>query len=328
MSVMRYNEIKKDLRTGFMGDTEKMDLHDYRQCFDRLQAIAYRHISVNGVSIRVLGVHFMDNGPEWKVFKHRHSFFEFHYVTDHYTYTTINDSEQKITAGSFYLMPPGTYHSHRQDPGCGHTGFSLRWEYGLDGKKDEKQENSGYELSRIQDALLTAHSQPVADEAGIADSMLGLLKMAGAGVGVLQLQLEFCQLLNNIAGCYSTGAKAYPAAINYNFLENQIVNNAIKFVEENYSQEIDAGNISSSVHLSYSHLARLFKKHTGDTVNHHLSRIRLGKAQRLLMCSDKGIAQIAREVGYNNDHYFCTAFKKLYGVTPGNYRHGCGPLSE
>ena len=305
-----------------------MNLYDYKQYFDRLQAIAYKQISINGVCIRVLGVHFMDNGPDWKVIKHRHSFFEFHYVAENYSYTTINNMEQKVEAGKFYLMPPGTYHSHRQDPECGHIGFSLRWEFVLNGKKDEKPDNFGYELSRIRDVLSNAHSRPVPDNAYISNCMLGLLKMAGLGAGVLQLQLEFCQLINNIAACYITGSKAYSSVINYNFLENQIVNNAIKFIEENYFQDIDVDDISSSVHLSYSHLARLFKEHTGDTINHHINKIRLGKAQRLLMCSDKNIAQIAREVGYNNDHYFCTVFKKLYGVTPGSYRHSNTKLAE
>lgn len=312
-----------------MGDMGKqLNLQDFKQFFDRLQAIAYKHISINGISIRVLGIHFMDSGPGWKVIKHRHSFFEFHYVTDNYVYTTINNSEQKIEAGSFYIMPPGIYHSHRQDPECGHMGFALRWEFIFNGKKDEKPDNFGYEPSRFHDVLLGAHSRPVQDDAGVSDGMLVLLKMAGSGAGLLQLQLEFCQLINNIAGCYTTGANVCSAVINYNFLENQIVNNAIKFIEENYFLDIDVKDISSSVHLSYSHLARLFKEHTGDTVNHHLNKIRLTKAQRLIKCSDMSITQIAREVGYNNDHYFCTAFKKFYGVTPGRYRQSDIKLAE
>lgn len=310
-----------------MSDTGKrMNLFGYKQCFDKLQAIAYKQISINGICISVLGVHFMDNGPAWKVITHRHSFFEFHYVTDYYTYTTINNSEFRIEAGNFYLMPPGTYHSHR-DPESGHIGFALRWEFVSGSKKDEKLDNYSHELSRIHDVLLNAHSRPIPDNAGILDNMLALLRMAGSGTGALQLQLEFCQLIGNIAGCYA-GSKVDSSVINYSFLENQIVNNAVKFIEENYFQDIDANDISSSVHLSYSHLARLFKEHTGDTVNHHLNKIRLDKSRRLLMCSDKTVAQIAREVGYNNDHYYCTAFKKFFGVTPGSYRHTNATLPE
>ncbi len=312
-----------------MSDSIKqLNTQECIQCFDRLQAIAYKHISINGIAIRVLGVHFMDNGPDWRVMEHKHSFFEFHYVIEHSIYTTINHSEQKIEAGSFYLMPPGTYHSHRQDPGSGHVGFALRWEFISNNKQEEKLDNVSYELSRISDVLAKAHSRPVADTAAISGSMLGLLRMAGSGAGVLQMQLEFCQLLSNIAECYSTAAPTCSSAINYRFLENQIVKNAIKFMEENYSQEIDVNDISYSVHLSYSHLARLFKEYAGDTVNHHLNRVRLYKAQKLLLCSDKSIAQIAREVGYNNDHYFCTAFKKLFGMTPGSCRKGNIALSE
>ena len=306
----------------------KVNLCDYRQQFDRLQAIAYRNIDINGTGIRLLGIHYMDNGPDWSVKRHKHTFFEFHYVADGYTYTVINNIEYKILAGSFYLMPPGTCHSHRQDLKSGHKGFALRWEFIDRSRQNELLDSFGMELSRIRNVLTYAHSHPLADNKAIMDNMLRILEMAGSSSGILAPQLEFCQMLINMAGLYTQEVFTGQAGVNYNFFENNTVNSAIRFMEENYTQDISVSDVSNSVHLSYSHLARLFKKHTDASVISHLNRLRLKRAQWLLGCSEKSIAEIAIETGYNNDHYFCTAFKKAFGMTPGHYRHIRTKLSE
>lgn len=278
-------------------------LASYKDSFGKLQAIAYKDITVNGICLGILGIHFMDYGPDWNVKKHKHSFFELHYVTDKHTYTTINNIERRINAGSFYLMPPGTYHSHREDPDSGHIGFALRWEFlRKDGSTGQKGGN--FELERICDFLHHASSLPLEDNGEILGGMLNLLDLAGRGCGLLQLQLAFFQMIIAMAGFYTDAAAKTTVEVNRNFLENQIVNSAIKFIEENYYQEIDVDDVANSAHLSYSHLSRLFRKHTGETINYHLNKTRLGRAQRLLMCSDKTVAQIARETGIGDEHYW------------------------
>ena len=56
------------------------------------------------------------------------------------------------------------------------------------------------------------------------------------------------------------------------------------------------------------------------TVNGYVQNVRMHKAVELLKNSDVPITQIAREVGYYGDGYFQTAFKKYYGVSPGELR--------
>jgi AraC-like DNA-binding protein len=313
-----------------------MDLNDsqgsnyisrYQENFEKLQVIAYKDLVINGLCLRILGIHYLEMTPDWSVKNHRHSFFEFHYVADGYTYTTIHHVERWIKAGSFYLMPPGTYHSHRQDPEGGHIGFALRWEFVKEDVKSESR-GSSLELERMGDCLFNASTLPVEDEGKILYRMVDLLELTDQEGGIIPLQLAFCRLLFHIAGFYNIDKLVPNLNVNQNFLENQIVRGAINFIEENYSEEIDVKDVSSTVHLSYSHLSRLFKKHTGETINYHLSKVRLGKAAKLLMCSDKTLAQISREVGIGNEHYFCTLFKKFHGISPGIYRNSRERLFE
>lgn len=296
--------------------------------FERLQVIACKDIFINGNCIRILGIHFMDYGLDWNVKKHKHSFFEFHYVTENNVFTTINDVEYYIRPGQFYIMPPGTFHSHRQDPGTWHIGFALRWEVIKEGKLCGSCSNYSYDFEKVHECLSNAPSYPVTDSGSVLRGMVSILEKTEWGSGLLELQLMFIQLIMDIARSYSTRISDVHFNVNDSFLESQIVNNAIRFIEENYIQEIGVEDISNSIHMSYSHLSRLFKNHTGETLTHYLNKIRLARAQRLLKCSDKSIGQVARETGFSSEYYFCTIFKKFHSISPGNYRSSKGALSE
>ena len=150
------------------------DLSQYTKEFGKLQVIAYKDMVINGVCLRNLGIYYMDSAPDWGVKNHKHSFFELHYVLHGYTYTTINHVERRINAGYFYLMPPGTYHSHRQDSQEGHFGFALRWEFiKLDLKPAFRDSSS--ELEEMGKLLLNASTLPVEDPGNIINQMIHLL---------------------------------------------------------------------------------------------------------------------------------------------------------
>lgn len=306
----------------------EINLCEYRHCFDRLQAIVFRDISVNRVKLRILGINYMDNGPEWTVNRHKHSFFEFHYVTGNHTFTTINGTEHKVEQSNFYLMPSNTHHSHREEPGPGHVGFSLRWEFLREKDSTNQFHGQSLEYERTVDILENAHSSPVWDDGGVISGMLDLFKLADNEAGPLQLQLALVQVILTIAAFYrSKGGRAKEVYVP-GFYENNVVQSAVRFIEENYSQGIDAMDVANSVHMSYSHLSRLFKKYTGATIKSLLNNTRLLKAQKLLLLSDKTIAQVGGEVGFSSEQHFCSSFRKFCGLSPGVYRSGKHSLHE
>lgn len=314
------------------------DLRNYKAQFEKLQVITYKDIYINGIGIRNLGIHFMDSGLKWDVKKHRHSFFEFHYVAENYTYTSINDIEQKIEQGSFYLMPPGTYHSHRGDTEKGHVGFAIRWEFI---KADSIESNllpvvqgshclQMLDFDRFTGVLDNVRSCPVKDDGGLYNEMLHLLGMAGENYSVIELQFGFIGFILKLVRYYQDMSPKSDKKIEVNqtILGNNIINSAINFIHENFEQDIDVNDIANFVHLSYSHLSRLFKKQTGKTIMWYLNEVRLLKAQKLLLCSDRNIFQVARDTGFSNEYYFCSLFKKTYGISPGEFRKRKTVLNE
>ena len=60
------------------------------------------------------------------------------------------------------------------------------------------------------------------------------------------------------------------------------------------------------------------------TVLQYLENVRLKKARELLETSSLSISDISLMVGYNDPNYFARSFKKVYELTPREYRNICG----
>lgn len=92
------------------------------------------------------------------------------------------------------------------------------------------------------------------------------------------------------------------------------------YIDQHYRDPIDLASIAHALKLSPWYLTRRFKAYTGYSPIQYMIRRRLGEAQSLLINSTASVADIALAVGYDDPNYFCTAFKKAIGVTPGHYR--------
>lgn len=122
-------------------DKEIFDFKKHFDAFRNIEKIFYNNIVFNGMCLRPLGIYYMNNGPVWSVSKHRHSFFEAHYILTGTTWTTLNGIEYEIKENNFYIMPPGVFHSHKQQNGISHTGYAIRWEFADEASSLHKNAN-------------------------------------------------------------------------------------------------------------------------------------------------------------------------------------------
>ena len=65
---------------------------------------------------------------------------------------------------------------------------------------------------------------------------------------------------------------------------------------------------------------RFFSQHTGKSFTEYLIDIRIGKVARLLVDTNKTIAEICYECGYNNMSNFNRIFRRKKGCTPREFR--------
>lgn len=99
----------------------------------------------------------------------------------------------------------------------------------------------------------------------------------------------------------------------------EYVQKAIKFIDYNYSRNIDINDVAGSAGISRSHLYRLFVQHTSMPPNEYLMRFRINKAVELLERSSLSIGEIAYSTGFSDQLYFSRVFKKYMGVPPSRY---------
>ena len=107
-----------------------------------------------------------------------------------------------------------------------------------------------------------------------------------------------------------------------------IVDSAVKYIEENFSdEELSLNQLASHVNVSPNHLSTIFSQQTGKTFIKYLTEYRMDKAKELLRCTSKRSSEVSEAVGYKDPHYFSYMFKKTVGMTPTNYR-GTGSADE
>lgn len=95
------------------------------------------------------------------------------------------------------------------------------------------------------------------------------------------------------------------------------------FIDANYADEnLSLKDVAEEVRISPSYLSRLLRQELGVTFNDYVTQIRVKHAVWFLQDPTMKIYEIASRTGYSNQHYFSTAFKRVFGISPIEYRKG------
>lgn len=98
------------------------------------------------------------------------------------------------------------------------------------------------------------------------------------------------------------------------------VEEALKYIENNYSEPVTIQEIAKWLNLERTYLYRLFKSITGVSPQAYLLDVRIRQACTLLTNTDLTITNIAHSVGYEDSLYFSRLFHRKKGQTPSQYR--------
>ncbi|MBO0959640.1 AraC family transcriptional regulator [Neobacillus sp. MM2021_6] len=104
------------------------------------------------------------------------------------------------------------------------------------------------------------------------------------------------------------------------------MNDAMRYIEDNLTDEIDFKVVARIAHCSEYHFKRMFSFLAGITLTEYIRRRRLSLAAFELTNSSLKIIDIAVTYGYNSPDSFTRAFQNLHGVTPSEARNNGQPL--
>ena len=96
-----------------------------------------------------------------------------------------------------------------------------------------------------------------------------------------------------------------------------------EYIVQNIHQaDLSLSGIAKEFYISPSHLSRLFKQETNQTIVEYITKIRIEKAVRLLKDTDLKVYQVGEKVGIADPHYFSIIFKKNTGSSVNDFRKG------
>ncbi|HEX3629656.1 MAG TPA: AraC family transcriptional regulator [Candidatus Dormibacteraeota bacterium] len=92
------------------------------------------------------------------------------------------------------------------------------------------------------------------------------------------------------------------------------------FIDLHYDEPLRVDVVAHAAHHSPAHFARQFHRAFGETPHQYLLSRRLERAAHLLRNTDYTFARIAVTVGMSGVGTFTSAFRRVYGQTPTEYR--------
>lgn len=102
--------------------------------------------------------------------------------------------------------------------------------------------------------------------------------------------------------------------------EHWLVKKITEEIDIHYAENLTIEEIAKRVYISSGYAIRLFRKHTGETINSYIIRTRMAAAAEILKNPSVSINEAAAQTGYTNVAYFSSTFRKYYNHTPREWR--------
>lgn len=100
----------------------------------------------------------------------------------------------------------------------------------------------------------------------------------------------------------------------------KIIENALRYIEENLSGELTVGMIAEKVNISPFYFQKGFSMLCGYSVGEYIRMRRLSVAGSELVTSDNKVIDLALKYGYDSPDSFTKAFTRFHGSTPTDVR--------
>lgn len=101
----------------------------------------------------------------------------------------------------------------------------------------------------------------------------------------------------------------------------------MEYVDQHPDEDISLELFADKLNITSNYLSSYFKEKTNMNFSEYVNGVRLGKAKILLLEKNKyTIQQIGQMVGFYNTNTFIRNFKKLSGLTPGEFRKQFSPF--
>ncbi|AEI43312.1 AraC family transcriptional regulator [Paenibacillus mucilaginosus] len=286
-----------------------------------MNPLSLKENRVHGRPMYPISVYHMECAPGGTVLEcHWHSEFEFILVTKGRAVFQVGTGSFELTEGEAVFVHSGEIHAG--DPvgeaGCSYSAVVFGAEL-LTGSMDLVQE-------KCVDPLLQRVCRLPVKITGAAEwgaeviRLLGRMLESSAEETASQVLATKGLLLLIMAQLFSQGeAGEVPKAALW---KTEQIKTALHYIHEHYQRTIRLKDLCLLTNMSEGHFCRVFRSVMQYSPIDYINKYRTQQAAKLLERTDKKIAAVAMDTGFENISYFTSVFKTHMGVTPSQFRKG------
>lgn len=227
--------------------------------------------------------------------------------------TTLRGSAYKALPGCIFALNPEELHSS----------LSIDAEYRAFKIQAE-------ELRRIATEVLGFTSGPpyfadfLIHDRHIFNSLLYLYRKLEQNNSMLQQESEFISTMANLLVRHG---KKIPARQKIHRKEDRKVDMVREYLKAGYSENISLSQLTSLTNLDRFYLLRAFANQVGVPPHEFQTQIRIAHARELIR-KGHSISDAALRTGFFDQSHLSRHFKRIVGMTPGEYFSGCNFVQE
>ncbi|MEM6254730.1 MAG: AraC family transcriptional regulator [Cyanobacteria bacterium P01_D01_bin.156] len=215
-----------------------------------------------------------------------------------------------VPAGSIGIVQPGEMHT-------GHALLETGWTYRTLLPAVGWLQQAAKELNEGSDSM-PYFASPVIQDKRLNQQLISLHRTLETSPSLLERESCFLWGLTQLVHRYATN-RPQASSIGQ---ENAAVRQVQEYLNYHYTQNISLEALAKLVNLSPFRLLRAFRKQTGLPPHAYLNHVRIKQAKQLLTLGYP-IAETAIATGFSDQSHLHRHFKKMVGVTPGQYVRGC-----
>lgn len=247
---------------------------------------------------------------------HWHDCFEIFAVNSNPMKITLADKEYELSCGDIAVFVPRALHGVCS-LGKGYDNYVFGYTEGVIYSSEISSINmkylSPFRYGRVKSFVVRADDPR---SVSIRDRLDSLREIACSSDEMREL-IGRSEILRVHAELYSLSSTL--TAVNTEL--SGYLMNAEAYIRRHLNEDISPRDIADALHLSYSHLARIFKNNLKISAVKFINEIKIGAAEQMMIENmDRSITDIAFSLGYSSPSFFTRKFTEIKGQSPTEFR--------
>lgn len=246
-------------------------------------------------------------GAEFNFSGESHDFWELVYVIDGVAGFMADSNIYELNRGDIIFHKPFEFHRIWSLGNCGISYMVISFD--ASGENILKLRDAVFHVCQCEQALIESLIKQISENSGNTKDELRCYGTDEISFSRFVFTLDL--LITECFDRFSEGKEIES-------VNSSVFNNAVRYMKRDLSRNPSNAELAKQLNVSTSTLKRVFNKYAKLGVHEYLLQLKISEAKKLLR-SGCTVCEISETLGFSNQNYFSTVFKRCTGVSPTKY---------